>query len=78
MDSADILRSKVASLLKARYEESLTRDYDTWLDIAQSLAQTKSVSDIVTRDDLSLVLNMLQEPGSELYLKALELAMLSY
>ena len=69
LDSADTLRLKAESYFK----DSLTRDRYTWLDIAQSLAQRVSSGDIVTRDDFSMLLDQLQNPGSELYLKALEL-----
>lgn len=73
LDSADTLRLKASIILESYFKDSLTRERYTWLDIAQSLAQRVSSGDIVTRDDLSMLLDQLQNPGSELYLKALEL-----
>lgn len=45
------------------------------LDVAQKLAQGMSPGEIVTRDDLHMLVDQLQNPGSELYLKAVELIM---
>ncbi|GAB2301967.1 hypothetical protein Dimus_035998 [Dionaea muscipula] len=76
MDSADLLREKGAIILQSFFKE-FPRDQFTWLDIVQKLGQRVSSGEIVTRDDLSLVLEQLQNPGSELYLRAFELLMLS-
>ena len=75
MDSADTLRLKAVIILESYFNSSLLRERHSWLDVAQSLAQRVSPGDgdIVTRDDLSMLLDQLQNPGSELYLKALEL-----
>lgn len=81
MDSADTLRLKAAILhmltisLRAFFDPSLSRDQYNWLDIAQTLAQRVSLGDIVSRDDLSILVDQLQNPASELYLKALDLLM---
>ena len=75
MDSADTLRFKASLILESYFNDSITRDRCTWLDVVQSLAQRVSSGDIVTRDDLSMLLDQLHNPGSELYLKALELVM---
>lgn len=76
MDSADTLRLKASIILESFFKDStIPRDQYTWLDIAQSLAQEVRSGDIVTRDDLSLLLDQLQNPGSELFLKALALVM---
>lgn len=53
----------------------IPRDQYNWLGLAQSLAQRVSQGDIVTRDDLSMLLEQLKNPASELYMKALELLM---
>lgn len=76
MDSADLLREKSAFILQSFFKD-ISRDQFTWLDIAQKLAQTVSPGEIVTRNDLSTLLNLLQDPSSELYMKAFELLMLS-
>lgn len=75
MDSADTLRLKASLVLESYFKDSLTRERYTWLDVTQSLAQRVSSGDIVTRDDLSMLLDQLHNLGSELYLKALELLM---
>lgn len=76
MDSADTLRLKASIILESFFKDStIPRDQYTWLDIAQSLAQEVCSGDIVTRDDLSLLLDQLQNPGSALFLKALALVM---
>lgn len=67
MDSADLLREKSAIILQSFFKE-IPRDPFSWLDIVQKLGQTVSSGEIVTRDDLSLVLDLLQNPGSELYM----------
>jgi hypothetical protein len=77
-DSADVLREKAAAIVEAFANlfsnDSIHRDHDTWLDVAQKLAQGMSPGEIVTRDDLHMLVDQLQNPGSELYLKAVELA----
>lgn len=65
MDSADTLRLKASLILESAFKDSLTRERDTWLDVAQSLAQKVSSGDIVTRDDLSMLLDLLHNPSSE-------------
>lgn len=65
MDSADLLREKSAIILQSFFKE-IPRDPFSCLDIIQKLGQTVSSVEIVTRDDLSLVLDLLQNPGSEL------------
>jgi hypothetical protein len=62
-------------MLESHFSPSLPRDQDTWWDIAQNLAQRISPGDIVTWEDLSMLVDQLQNPGSELYLKAFELVM---
>jgi len=42
-------------------------------DLAQTLAQRVRQGDIVTRDDLFLLVDQLQSPASEFYLQALTL-----
>lgn len=74
MDSADTLRLKADIILES-YLDSLTRERYTWLDVTQSLAQRVSSGDIVTRDDISMLLDLLHNPGSENGMKALELLM---
>jgi hypothetical protein len=76
-DSADILRLKASIILEAYFDShgSLPRDKCTWLDVAQSLAQMLSSSDIVTQEGLRMLLDQLQNPGSEFYLRAFELLM---
>jgi len=74
MDSADTLRLK-AYIMMESYLDSLTRERYTWLDVTQSLAQRVSSGDIVTRDDISMLLDLLHNPGSENGMKALELLM---
>ncbi|KAI5337831.1 hypothetical protein L3X38_017102 [Prunus dulcis] len=64
LDSADTLRLKASIILESYFKDSLTRERYTWLDIAQSLAQRVSSGDIVTRDDLSMLLDQLQNRGS--------------
>lgn len=73
MDSADTLRLKAATLLEAYFDGAIPREQYTRWDIAQNLAQRISPGDIVTREDLSMLVDQLQNPGSEFYLKALEL-----
>lgn len=76
LDSADTLRLKASIILESFFKDSLLpRERYNWLDVAQSLAQRVSSGDIVTRDDLSMLLDQLQNPGCELYLQALELLM---
>jgi len=76
-DSANVLREKAASMLEAfaniESNCAIHREPDTWLDVAQKLAQGMSPGEIVTRDDLHMLVDQLKNPGSELYLKAVEL-----
>lgn len=72
-DSADTLRLKAASLLESFFAPSFSRDQYSWSDLAQTLAQRVSQGDIVTRDDLFLLVDQLQSPASEFYLQALTL-----
>ena len=78
-DSANVLREKAATMVEAfaniQSNYSIHRDHDTWLDVAQKLAQGMSPGEIVTRHDLHMLVDQLQNPGSELYLKAVELIM---
>lgn len=78
-DSANVLREKAAAMLEAfanvQSGGSIQRDSYTWLDLAQKLAQGMSPGEIVTRDDLHMLVDQLQNPGCELYLKALEVIM---
>jgi hypothetical protein len=75
LDSVDTLRLKSAIILESYFNDSLTRERYTWLDVAQSLAQRVSPGDLVTRENFIMLLDQLHNPGSELYLKALELVM---
>lgn len=78
-DSANVLREKAAIILEAfvdvESKDFIHRDRYTWLDMAQKLAQGMSPGEIVTRDDLHMLVDQLQNPASELYLKALEIIM---
>lgn len=51
-----------------RYRSPFERIPWTWLDLAQSLAQRVSPGDVVTRDDLSMLLEQLQNPASSLFI----------
>ena len=78
-DSANVLREKAAAVMEAfanmESNYSIQRDHDTWLDVAQKLAQGMSPGERVTREDLHMLVDQLKNPGSELFLKALELLM---
>lgn len=78
-DSANVLRKKAASILESFFNKesdySIHRDHYTWLDLAQKLAQGMSPGEIVTRDDLHMLVDQLQNPGSELYIQAFEIIM---
>lgn len=73
-DSANVLREKAAAVMEAfanmESNYSIQRDHDTWLDVAQKLAQGMSPGEIVTREDLHMLVDQLKNPGSELFLKA--------
>ena len=76
MDSTDTLYLKASIILESFFKDStIPRDQYTWLDIEQSLTQEVRFGDIVTWDDLSLLLDQLQNSGSALFLKALALVM---
>jgi hypothetical protein len=79
MDSADTLRIKASVILESYFNpyNLLPRDQYSWWDVAQTLAQRVSIGDSVTRDDLSLLVDLLQNPASHLYMKAFELLMLT-
>lgn len=53
----------------------IQRDSLTWIDLAQRLAQRMSPGEIVTREDLHILVDRLQNPGSELYIKGFEIIM---
>jgi hypothetical protein len=78
-DSANVLREKAAAMLEAfanvQSGGSIQRDSYTWLDLAQKLAQGMSPGERVTRDDLHMLVDQLQNPGCELYLQALGVIM---
>lgn len=79
MDSADTLRIKASIILESFFNQyhGVLREQYVWWDIAQSLAQKRvSLGDFVTRDDLSLLVDLLQNPASDLYINALELLLL--
>lgn len=63
------------AFVNAESNGSIQRDHYTWLDVAQKLAQGMSPGERVSRDDLHMLVDQLQNPGSELYLQALELIM---
>ena len=75
MDSPDTLRKKASVILESFFNQyhSVPREQYAWWDLAQKLAQSLSPSDIVTREDLSILVDQLQNPGSELYIQAFEL-----
>lgn len=79
MDSADTLRIKASVILESFFNQyhGVPREQYSWWDMAQNLAQRISPGDIVTREDLSILVDQLQNPGSELYLKAFELLFVS-
>lgn len=79
MDSADTLRIKASVILESFFNQyhGVPREQYSWWDMAQNLAQRSSPGDIVSREDLSILVDQLQNPGSELYLKAFELLFVS-
>ena len=50
---------------------TIKRDSDFWEDLAQRLAQGMRPGESVSRDDLHMLMDKLQDSRSELYLKAL-------
>ena len=73
MGTSDTLRLKAAIILESYCEGMHPREQYDWWDVAQPLTQKVSVSDKVTREDLCVLLNQLQNPSSELYLDAVRL-----
>lgn len=54
-DSIDTIRLKVAAILQAWSNYAIGRDEYTWLDVAQSLAESVKMGDNVSRDDFVLL-----------------------
>jgi len=76
-DSADVLRIKASRILEFFFGDAVSRDPNTWIDLTEKLASGIGPGDIVTKEDLSMLLDLLQNPGSEIYIKAAEFLFLS-